>query len=230
MTTQLNYIKSLNTKHISDINSYNPRDLTKNDKKPKYIQTASNCWLYAMLNNLYFNTGITINWKIIETFSDEVWKDSQTWWQSTLSTALICEKLLDRNIHWYSIDFRHKVKWKYIDRKTYTDKDINKYKIRLFTKLLLKWYVFKYSRIAWDDMKSDIREDDDIDKPLSLDNDTWRHATNIIFLNKKLRELGTRWDKSRYNEFDRANTDYFIQSIKNWTIRPTVLFIDFYQW
>ncbi len=185
------------------ITSYSPRTITI-PKKSLYEQTAKNCRIYAMINNLYMNTGIKVNNIDIENYIQSFWKDSQTWWQTILSWVLISKFLASQNIWCFEIDILKSPK--------------------LFAKMLLAWYSLAYSRTHDKNLTKDIREDWDVDNILT--NEWWRHATNICFLNKKLTEFGSRWD-SKYNNFVFGTTNTFVKSIKAWTIRREVRFLDF---
>lgn len=216
-------LKELLDKHYQDITFYKPRIISQ-QRKPIYVQSASNCWLYAMCNNLYLNTELVSDANQLEKRVDAMWKNSQTWWRPLLWWLALCEQIPWIKV--YSVDLRKKVRWKYINKEKYVDWDFDSRKIKLLTSLWKNWYALQYSRTHWKSLTKDIREDDVVDNILNMEDS--RHATNLKFVLMKLREYWTRWDNSRYNEFNYKDTDIFIKSIKNWTIRPTLLFMDYY--
>lgn len=226
MTSQENkekLLESLNNNRIRLLRFDVPKIDT--EKKPKFVQTASNCWIYSVLNNLYLNTNILVDGKSFERFISWFGIDSKKWGFPLVSWSLLCEYIPSKEICRYEIDLIRKENQ---DKKIYQDKYFDKNAIKLFGRLLLQGLVFNYSRVSGDDIREDIKDNDTINRVLSKEND-WRHATNIYFKNNKLHEIGTRSENSIYNEFSYETIAWFIKSIKEKTIRPTVRFLYYKQ-
>jgi hypothetical protein len=60
----------LYTKYLKRPKVYKPRDI-KGSRKPAFQQTADNCWIYSVCNNLYFNTGIKVDDEKLKKFIKE---------------------------------------------------------------------------------------------------------------------------------------------------------------
>lgn len=186
--------------------TYNPRTITI-PKKSAFQQTAGNCRLYSMMNNLYLNTGIKIDESWIKDHIRKYWISTETANDTKYSWALICDFLKDKNLRCYEIDVLTHPK--------------------LFAKLLLAWYSFTYTRDCHNNVLQDIRDDNEIDD-IIITKWAW-HAVNICFVNKKLMEYGSRWDYNIYNNFVYKTTDIFIKSIQAGAITSKVRFLDFSQ-
>lgn len=198
----------LKNKYLQKITDFVPRNII-GKKKSKFVQTASNCWIYYMLNNLYFNTGIILDPVKVEQFiknfgvNNLVWNPWLYWW------LLVCE---------------------YIKLTTWKDIVVNQFSVLanpyLFAKLLMNWYAIGYSRDCWSKVLSDIQPDDELDTIFKRTSSS-QHCTNIYFNNKKLTELGSRWDNNIFNEFTYHDTDIFLKSVRAGGIGWMVQFLDY---
>lgn len=193
------------------------------DRKPPEIdkmqtQTAWNCWLYSALNNLYANTGVYLDWEMMENYIESKWYDADSWSRPIFSSLVICDYLENYELCAYEINLVKKIK------KFYTPFDFDINSIKLFKKLLDNWVMFQYIRKSWADLYQDIKQDDIVDYPIS-DKNMWLHATNLISNWKKWIEIGSRGDDSIYNVFSYKSYFTFLFSVMKWTIEPVVRFI-----
>lgn len=186
-------------------------------KEPKYEQTASNCWIYSILNNTSLNTGIDIDAKLFEERIASYWVNEKWWGNRTFAGIVACDYVKEKELSFYEIDLIKK--WKRASRR-----NINISWLKLFGRMLKAWMVISYSRKSWLDLREDVKDNDIIDNVISDDN-KWRHAVNIYFDWRTFREIGSWSKNSIYNKFSYANIYTFMKSVVAWTIKPTVWFI-----
>jgi len=197
----------LQNKYLKKPKDYMPRNISWK-RTPRFIQTADNCWIYYILNNLYFNTGIIVDGEKFEQFVASYGRNPKKANTGITSWVLLCEYVrLTQNIDLQLVQVS--VMWN----------------IKLFTKMLGAWYAIGYSRDCWIKFFEDVRADNELDFALKRSTAA-QHFTNIYFYNKKLNELGTRGNNI-YNEFTFHDTNIFIQSVRDGWIRDKVLFIDY---
>lgn len=174
-------------------------------KKSIYTQTAGNCRIYSVLNNLYLNTGLIIAEKDFIDYMKTFWLNTDAGNTYEISAPLLCSFLAKENIRAYVVDVMKETK--------------------LFAKLLKNWYSFVYTRDCHDNVLQDIKDNKEIDEIIQS---RWRrHAVNITFEKWKLKEYGSWWDYSVYNNFSYGSTDIFIKSIRAGAIGSEVLFLDY---
>lgn len=192
--------------NVVSIRKYKPRNITI---KPisAFKQTDANCWIYSVLNNLYLNTGIKVDDVAVKRKITDYWLNVYGGNNSDFSAAILCEFLKDKKIKAYKLDILKNTK--------------------LFAELLKAGYSFVYTRDCHNNVLQDIADNNQIDDIVITKG--MRHAVNIKFMGKKLREYGSRWSSSRYNEFDWGTTDVFIKSVKAWAVSSEVIFLDFKQ-
>lgn len=204
-------IVPLHEKYLKRIKTYNPRNIV-GKRKPAFQQTADNCWIYSVCNNLYFNTGIKVNDEKFKKFMKEEYnKNPERSWMSITSASIICEfvnKTMKIDLQFNIIDIMKDTK--------------------LFAEILMKWYAFVYSRKSGPDILKDIADNDEINKAFSWFSWT-NHSTCFYWYNKKINELGSRGNLNIYNEFTFESVEIFMECIRKSGIRAEILFLDFKQ-
>ena len=185
---------------------YIPKKITI-PKKSIYIQTAWNCRIYSMLNNLYLNTWEIVDENLVKKYIESFGINTDTWNDTKYSWAILCDfmKAKGVDIIEYEID---------VMKQT-----------ALFAELLKAWYSFVYKRDCHDNVLKDIKDNKEINDIIIT---RWsRHAVNICFINKKLTEFWSWGDDNEYNNFTYWNTDIFIKSIRAGAIISKVRFLDY---
>ena len=189
--------------YLKYIDKFSPRKI-EIQKKSMYTQTAGNCRIYSVLNNLYLNTGIITAEKNFIDYMKTFWLNTDTGNTYETSAPLLCSFLEKENIRAYVVDVMKDTK--------------------LFAKLLKSWYSFVYTRDCHDNVLQDIKDNKEIDEIIQS---RWRrHAVNICFEKWKLKEYGSWGDSSVYNNFTYGSTDTFIKSIRAGAIGAEVVFLD----
>ena len=197
----------LKTMYFQKRTRFYPREITIR-KKSMYQQTAANCWIFWPLNNLYLNTGIVVDPEEIIEKIQFYWLNTTTIWNDDkYSAVIICDFLKDKKLKYYEIDVLKDTK--------------------LFARMLMAWYSFTYTRDCHNNVLQDIKDNNQIDDVIIS---KWsRHCVNLCFVQKKLKEYGSRWDYNIYNNFVYSTINVFIKSVQAWAIVSTVRFIDYQQ-
>lgn len=187
-------------------------DLTHTDKNPQFEQDASNCWIYSMCNNAYYN----FNWDFrlddlieVKNLMKSYWINIKDWAAAPLSWAFIAmylSKKRDVEIRSFQIDFF---------------KDTLK-----FSEFLKKWYVFEMSRINTPLLYTDAYDDWKVNQVYHTWDADWWHSTNICFdADKKLMKELWSWSKtSKKNQFY-YDILQFWNNIKTRAISPIFNFL-----
>lgn len=198
-------LRQIVNNYYKKISKYIFRSININPES-KYIQTAGNCWIYSILNNLYLNTGIEVDPEEVKLYIKSFWINPDTGNDTKYSGTILCDYLKSKwhNLMLYEVDVMKQTK--------------------LFADLLKAWYSLTYTRDCHDNVLQDIKDNKSIDT-IIISKWSW-HAVNIRFQEKRLTEFGSWWT-STYNNFVYGNTDIFIKSIRAWAIQSTVRFLDF---
>lgn len=187
-----------------------------NDKHSQFEQNASNCWLYAYFNNLYFSTWYKITQKEIGTIKDlmkKIWINTENWWMSEIAGVVLAR---------YMSYIKKKVCWiagmNLLNREMYEHlKDIEQ--------------PFVASRISNRDLYKDVDDDWIINQYHWNNLEDWRHAINIYWDKQQwmFKELWSWWDDSKYNTFYYTE-NAFLDMLRCGAIRKNVSFIYPFDW
>jgi len=206
----MKWVGIFKTRFLLKIKNFKPREILV-PKKSMYKQTAGNCWIYAVLNNLYLNTWIKVDHNEVKDYIRSFDINTDTGNDYDISASLLC---------WF-LEKQDKTLQLRACKINVMEQP------QLFAQLLLKWYSFVYTRDCHNNVLQDILEDNEIDDAIIT---RWsRHAVNLCYLKKKLTEYGSRWDTSVYNNFCYHSIGVFYKSIRAGAITPTVIFLDYVQ-
>jgi hypothetical protein len=196
----------LQTMYLKVIKKFKPRKI-EISRKSLYKQTAGNCWIYSVMNNWYLNLSINVDEEKFIEYMKLYGLDTDRGNDYKISWPIFCNYFQEHSLRFYELDVLEDTK--------------------LFAKLLKAWYCFVYTRDCHDSVLRDIRDDKEIDDIIKS---RWAwHAVNLWFENGKLKEYGSWWENSPYNNFVYGTTDVFIKSVREWAISSKVYFLDVYQ-